>query len=247
MTLNPKLLLPIFMTFLFCLSNTFAADEDSINAALTGKPHSGGYNPHGKLAPEQLINVALQHMQEGRPNEALHELDRGVMQYPDHAELFSVRGSLMLQMGRVSDALRDFESALVITPDDAKTLTNRAQAYRQFGRIQEALSDLDHALALNPDLVAAHFNRGSIYYSSSEFDKALADFETCIAIDPHTPAPYFNRASTHYVLGNRTAAIKDMQRFLELAEQSEWKKTATDLIEQWQTEASQPQSKAPNS
>ena len=246
-TLTRNFLLSVAVTLLLCLSSTFAADEDSINAALTGKPHSGGYNPHGKLAPEQLIHVALRHMQEGRPKDALNELDRGVVRYPDNAELLAVRGSLLLQLGRISDALRDFEAALAIDPDDAKTLINRSQAYRQFGRIQEALIDLDHALALNPDLVAAHFNRGSIYYSSSEFDKALADFEACIAIDPHDPAPYFNRASTHYVLGDRTDAIKDMQHFLELTDQSEWKKTAEELIEQWLTEVSRPRSQAPNS
>jgi tetratricopeptide (TPR) repeat protein len=247
MTLTPKLLLAIFVALMFCQASAHASEADSINAALTGKPHSGGYNPHGNLAPEQLIHVALRHMHEGRPNEALNELDRGVMQHPDNGELLSVRGSLLLQLGRISDALRDFEAALAIDPDDAETLINRSQAYRQFGRIQEALTDLDHALAFNPDLVAAHFNRGSIYYSSSEFHKALEDFKACIAIDPHDPAPYFNRASTHYALGDRTDAIEDMQHFLELADQSEWKKTAEALIEQWRAEVSKPRSQAPNS
>ena len=215
------------------ISMTMAAGQDPVTSSMTGKPHSGGYNPHAALEPEKLIHVALQHMQEGRPNEALHELDRGIVQYKTHAELFSIRGSLYLQLGRLSDALRDLESSLAIKPDDPKTLTNRAQAYRQFGRIEEALRDLDKALALDPDLMPARFNRGSIYYSSSEFTRALADFEHCIALDPHAPAPYFNRASTYDALGRRDAAIKDIERFLELADKQEWKQVAEDLLNQW--------------
>lgn len=214
-------------------SSAVAAGKDPVTSSMTGKPHSGGYNPHATLEPEQLITVALQHMQEGRPNEALHELDRGVIQYKTNAEILSVRGSLYLQMGRLTDALRDLESSIANNPDDAKTLSNRAQAYRQFGRIEEALKDLNKALTLEPDLIPAYFNRGSIYYSSSDFDKALADFEQCIALDPHTAAPYFNRASTYDALGQHDAAIKDLERFLELVDNAEWRKVAEDLLKQW--------------
>ncbi len=223
------------------VSNAVAAGQDAVTSSMIGKPHSGGYNPHATLDPEQLINVALQHMQEGRPNEALHELDRGIVQFKTNAELFSIRGSLYLQMGRLSDALRDLESSLAINPDDPKTLTNRAQAYRQFGRIEEALKDLNKALTLDPDLIPAYFNRGSIYYSSSDFDLALADFEQCIALDPHAPAPYFNRASTYDALGQRDEAIKDIERFLELVDRDEWKKVAEDLLKQWREGEAPPQ------
>jgi tetratricopeptide (TPR) repeat protein len=189
----PKLLVLLLSAGAITLhcSSTPAFEADPINSALTGKRHSGGYNPHGKLPPDQLINVPLQHLQEGRPNDALHELDRGIVQYGTHAELFSVRGSLLLQMGRISEALRDFESALAINPDDPTTLTNRAETYRQLCRIEEALKDLDRTLTLNPDLHAARFNRGSIYYTSNKFDKAQVDFEQCIAIEPPCPGTLF--------------------------------------------------------
>ena len=215
------------------ISTAQAAEQDPVASSMTGKPHSGGYNPHATLDPEQLITVALQHMQEGRPNEALHELDRGIVQFKTNAELFSIRASLYLQMGRLTDALRDLESSLAIRPDDAKTLSNRAQAYRQFGRIEEALGDLNKAIALDPDLIPAYFNRGSIHYSSSDFEKALADFEQCIALDPHAPAPYFNRGSTYDALGQRDAAVKDIERFLELIDNEQWRKVAQELLEKW--------------
>ena len=53
-------------------------------------------------------------------------------------------------------------------------------------------------------------------------------------IDPHNAGPYFNRASAEDALGNRTAAIADMQRFLELANDEEWRETGQRLLDDWQ-------------
>ena len=81
----------------------------------------------------------------------------------------------------------------------------------------------------------ARFNRGALLYAQGEFDKALVDFEHCIAVDPHSPAPYFNRASTYWELGRSEEAVADLQRFLDLADNAEWKKAAEDLMQNWKT------------
>jgi tetratricopeptide (TPR) repeat protein len=198
-----------------------------------GRPH-GQHDPHSKLSAEQQINVALQHQAEGRPELALATLDQAIGRYPQNARLLAVRGSLYLQQGRVTEALKDLEVAVSLDPDDASALVNRAQAYRQFGRIGEALADLDRALALQPDLLPARFNRGAIRYSSGEFVAALEDFDYCVALDPHDAAPYFNRAATRDALGDRPGAVTDLERFLQLTENPQWRDTASDLLAQWQ-------------
>jgi tetratricopeptide (TPR) repeat protein len=198
-----------------------------------GRPH-GQHDPHSKLSAEQQINVALQHQAEGRPELALGTLDQAIGRYPRNARLHAVRGSLYLEQGRVTEALKDLEVALSIDPDDASALVNRAQAYRQFGRIGEALADLDRALELQPDLLPARFNRGAIRYSSGEFEAALEDFDYCVALDPHDAAPYFNRAATRDALGDRAGAVNDLERFLQLADNPQWRDAASELLAQWQ-------------
>jgi len=198
-----------------------------------GRPH-GQHDPHSKLSAEQQISVALQHQAEGRPELALATLDQAIGRYPQNARLLAVRGSLYLEQGRVTEALKDLEVAVSLDPDDASALVNRAQAYRQFGRIGEALADLDRALELLPDLLPARFNRGAIRYSSGEFEAALEDFDYCVALDPHDAAPYFNRAATRDAMGDRTGAVTDLQRFLQLTDNPQWRDTASDLLAQWQ-------------
>ena len=198
-----------------------------------GRPHASSADPHQQLPPEKLLQVALQHKQEGRPHEALSTLSMAIARYPDNAQLYSVRGSLYLEQHRFSLALQDLERSLALEPDDPAALTNRAQAYRQFGRGKEAMRDLDRAVALNPDLIPALFNRGVLRYSQGDLAGAREDFDRCIAVDPHMPAPYFNRAAILDALGDRPAAVADIERFIQIAGNDAWKKQAEDLLKFW--------------
>ena len=207
-------------------------------------PH-GAYDPHATLTLEKHIQVALQHKQEGRLNEAMRTLTMAILQHGDNKELYAVRGSIYLEQGQATEALGDIEKALKIDPDDSELLTNRAQVYRQFGQIQQALADLNRAIELNPELVAARFNRGAIYYSSEEFEQALHDFDQCIATDPHTAAPYFNRASANHALGDVAAARADLERFIQLSENEQWKATARELLQRWDATENEQNTAAP--
>ena len=197
-------------------------------------PHSPK-DPHAALTPEQHARVALQHLAEGRAALAMDTLNQAIDRYPEADQLYGIRGSLWLEQDNVAAALADLESAVRLAPDNPLHLTNRAQAYRKFDRISEALADLNRAIELDADLLSARFNRGALNFSQGDFDTALADFDRCIAVDPHAAAPYFNRAAVYDALGKRAEAIADLQRFLEIAPSEEWKQTATELIEQWQS------------
>lgn len=215
------------------------SSEDAVSAdpvlpsiITPGRPH-GQRDPHGQLSVDKQIQIALQHKKEGRPHEAINTLSNALMRHENNAQLYAVRGSLYLEQGQVSDALRDLEAALRLNPTDASALTNRAQAYRGFGRMNEALADLDRAVELDPDLIAARFNRGAMLYEKDEMGKALTDFNHCIAVDPHAPGPYFNRAAVYDAMGKRLEAVADLERFMELTDNENWKKSAQDILKAW--------------
>lgn len=198
-------------------------------------PHGSG-DPHAKLGPEKLVKVALQHLSEGRREEAMKTLNSGIEAYPDNPKLRGVRGSIYLQHKEFSEALGDFEAGLKAKPDDVLLLVNRAQAYRSFNRMTEALADLDKAVELQPDLVAARFNRGALYVSMRRFKEARADFEHCIGVNPHEAAPRFNLAITLAELGNPKEAIVEMERFIQVAQNDNWKKVAQKQLDVWRQE-----------
>ena len=209
-----------------------ASDKINGGAGMRAGPH-GAYDPHVKLGPDKLAQVALKHRAEGRHELALQTLNQAISQHRGNANLHGVRGSILLEQGKTTAALKDLEVSISLDKNNPATLTNRAQAYRQFGRIKESLADLDQAIKLDPNMLAARFNRGAIHYSSGDYKKALVDFDQCIAIDPHTAAPYFNRAAVNDALGKRKDAIKDLDRFIGLADNKNWKETARELKKKW--------------
>ncbi len=208
--------------------------KDSRSDLKRSGPHGGGHDPHANLTPEKHAQVALQHLEEGRPALAMETLDMAIEGYPDSAALRGVRGSLLLQEGRSAAALADLNKAVELDPHNPMVLTNRAQAYRNFDRIDEAMADLDSAIELDSGFMAARFNRGSLAFEAGKYARALADFDACVAADPESAAPYFNRASVHDAMGNRELAIADLKRFLEIAPSEEWKDTARGLLQQWE-------------
>lgn len=201
--------------------------------SLSGNERHLAPDPHAKLGSEQHIAVALQHAEEGRMAEALDVLTRAIAANPDDASLIGTRGSLLLSQDRVFDALVDLEQAVTLAPDNALLLVNRSQAYRQFNRLQEAMADLDRAVVLSPKLVPARFNRGALLYAEAKYKEAIADFDVCIQAAPETAGPYFNRAVTRDALGDQAGAVDDMNKFIELADDPEWKQVAQDTIADW--------------
>ena len=204
-------------------------------SSLSGDKDHAGPNPHAKLTPAQHIAVAQQHVNEGRMREALDILTRAMLESPDNADLIGTRGSMLLAQNKVYDALVDLEKAVTLAPENPLLLINRSQAYRKFNRLEEAMKDLNRAVSINPELVAARFNRGTLLYGEGKYSEALADFDFCIQAAPDTAGPYFNRAVTREATGDQAGAVSDMNRFLELSDNPEWNKVASETLASWKS------------
>ncbi len=200
---------------------------------VTPKGPHGSTNPHYNLPPDKLLLVALQHLAEGRPAEAMRTLNMAIARHPDDYKLRGVRASLYLQHRQYAKALADLEVALKQHPDDPLLLVNRAQAYRGFKRIKEALDDLDHAIRIKPDFVGALFNRGALLFEQKRYKEALADFEKVAALNPHLPAARFNIAVTYDALGKRKLAMKELEDFLKVAKHKGWIAVAQKQLNNW--------------
>ena len=212
-------------------------------AAMPMTPYPGAHNPrnpHMNLPPGKLLLVALQHLSEGRGDEAMKTLNFALRRYPDDVKLRGVRASLHLRHKRYAAALADLEVALKHSPDDPLLLVNRAQAYRGFKRNAEALADLDHALKQKPGFIGALFNRGALLFEMKKYDAALKDFEKVAALDPHLPAARFNIAMTLDALGRRREAMKELEDFLKVAKHAGWRAVATRQLNNWRREAGLP-------
>ena len=96
------------------------------------------------------------------------------------------------------------------------------------GAVQRALRRLaDHGVTIHEAIPAAAPAAGDLA-------GARTDFDHCIAVDPHLPAPYFNRAAVLDALGERPAAVEDIERFLQVSDNEAWRQQAQQLLDVWQ-------------
>ncbi len=71
---------------------TQSGAADYASAARQG-PHGAAYDPHVNLTPDKHVQVALQHLAEGRAPLAMETLNTAIETYPENAGLRGVRGS----------------------------------------------------------------------------------------------------------------------------------------------------------
>ena len=58
--------------------------------------------------------------------------------------------------------------------------------------------------------------RGNAFSGKKEYDKAIADFTKAIEIDPNYALAYFGRGLAYKLTANRTWAIDDLSKCIEL-------------------------------
>lgn len=209
------------------------ATGPAIKIPVTPQGPHGKTNPHARLGTDKLVKIALQHLAEGRPQEAMRVLNESLVSHPGDHRLRGVRASLYLRDKKYAAALTDLEVALKSKPDDPLLLINRAQVFRGFRRNKEALADLDKAIRVAPVLTGAWFNRGALNFELRNYDQAKADFEKCIELEPHLASARFNLAVTLDAQGKRKQAIAELEQFLKINTKESWKQVAQKQLDNW--------------
>jgi tetratricopeptide (TPR) repeat protein len=133
-------------------------------ALLAGAPAAAGAHPgpHERIAALTLVlernpgdagawvELAAEHLADGRPDEALRDLDRAESLAPDLADVPRVRGEALLALGRAAEAEASLARALERAPGSADAYRLRARARLALGRPQDAAADFARCVDLSP-------------------------------------------------------------------------------------------------
>ncbi len=188
------------------------------------------YKPVTKKEQKDILDKKDINPEDRKKLENLLQL---IEDHPQSAKLYAERASIYVQLKEITAALHDITMAVDLDPNNPDYRTNRAQLLRQFKKNKEALEELNKAIEINPKHLGALFNRGALYFNTNKFDKALEDFTACINAKPKVAPPYFNRAFTYEQLHDFKKAKEDLQKFVKLTDNPEWKKLATEKLDEW--------------
>lgn len=103
-----------------------------------------------QITPEEAIEDADYHEENGELDVAIHVLRQAVNETPDHPKLHALLGRVMYLAGQQKAAITQFDIALAIKPDAPSTLYFRARAKCKSKLYDEALVDYEAVLRLQP-------------------------------------------------------------------------------------------------
>ena len=178
----------------------------------------GRYNAYESLA--QALH------DEGRPDEAIEQLDRAIARKPDHAALYRDRATIRLERegdlppAALAAVLADLAEAGRREPPGSRAAADdhlrRAQLLARLGRPAEALNDADAALAIAPDLGAAYQVRALALLDLGRHEEVIRTCTSASAAGPPTAELLELRGLAHVGLGDFGGAVDDYTLALAL-------------------------------
>jgi predicted O-linked N-acetylglucosamine transferase (SPINDLY family) len=141
---------------------------------------------------QQAFDLAVQHHQAGRLNEA-ESLYRQILAVePRHAESLHHLGVLARQMGRSDIAVDLIRQAIVIDPLNPDAHYNLGTALGDLGQLDHAIAAYRQAIALQPAFSAAFNNLGLALCKQGQRDEAATAYAQAILLQPDFAAAYYN-------------------------------------------------------
>jgi predicted O-linked N-acetylglucosamine transferase (SPINDLY family) len=158
-----------------------------------------------QTALDEAVQVALQHHQAGRLQQAVEIYQQVLQIQPGHADALHLLGVIAHQDGQHALALDLISRAIQVAPSIALYYSNVAPVLLALEQKNEALACYLKVVELQPGHVEALNNIGHLLQQLGRVDEAVSYYQRAITIKP-------DYAEAHYNLG---IALRNQRRFAE--------------------------------
>jgi tetratricopeptide (TPR) repeat protein len=171
---------------------------------------------------EKLIESAAEKSGKDNYKGAIADITAAINLAPNRADLYETRASYRELARDSSGALADLDKAIELEPKNGYHFYIRSGTRRVAGDEKGSAADLTKALELfpanEPSRGNLHNLRGYSYQQLGEHQKAVDDYSMAIKLEAsefHADR-YRARADSYIALGNKAAAIKDLETAIAL-------------------------------
>jgi Flp pilus assembly protein TadD len=140
-----------------------------------------------EINPRANYNLGRIHLQRGRIEEALDELEKAVRLREDYYEAWLALSVAYLRNGEPVRSRKSFERAVQLEPDRVRGYLLYAQALREKGKGEQAIKVYKDALRLAPSDPRAYNGLGVTYAATGERRKALEIWKEGLENSPGSP------------------------------------------------------------
>lgn len=162
------------------------------------------------------LEIALQHHQAGRLEQAERLYEMVLKNEPDHPAALHSLGIIAYHNGRSEEAVSRINKAIAINPHIPQFHNNIGAILKSLGRSQQAIDSYRQAISLKPDYAEAYSNLASVLFLQGRYDDAVDICSRAIQIAPdHAPA-YNNMAAALHSQGKYAAAVEKSRQAIRL-------------------------------
>jgi protein O-GlcNAc transferase len=165
---------------------------------------------------QQLFDLALQHHQAGRLQDA-EQIYRQILAHePGHAGALHRVGLLAYHAGRYANAVQLIRQAIVFGLEDAEAYSNLGGALRAQGLLDEAIEAFRRTSVLRPGDPAAQINLGNSLVAGGRTDQAIVAYKRAIALRPGSVEAHNNLGNALMETGQLEEAVAAYRHALDL-------------------------------
>jgi tetratricopeptide (TPR) repeat protein/DNA-binding winged helix-turn-helix (wHTH) protein len=119
---------------------------------------------------------------EGRVDESIDVLKRGLLVDNQAKDLYNALGASYSVLGRHDDAIAMHRRYVELAPDEPNAHDSLGMSYQWSGEYEKAIAEYLSALQLNPGFEIAVFHLGNTYFQQGRYRKALEQYQHYIEL-----------------------------------------------------------------
>ena len=154
------------------------------------------------------MDQAHEFLSDGKPNDAISQLNTVVRQHPDYWPAH-------LQLARAYTIQRDFAKAetelkrvIEINPSSENAYYFLGYTELEQKHPEQARQAFSELLKLNPNSADAHAGQGAVFSFENKYSEALAEYQKTVQLEPEYQNVYYNTGLMQSKLGLYEDAIK---------------------------------------
>jgi protein O-GlcNAc transferase len=173
-------------------------------------------NPHPEMMPlQQSLDLALQHLQAGKLDQARDICQRVLGQHPNHPRALHISGKIAIQEGRLPQAVDLIRRTIAVQPSEPIFRNTLGMVLSMLGRTDEAVEAYRDLLKLKPHDAEAHNNLGNLLTISGRYTEAINAYRAALKLNPQMGLVNNNLGNVFQAMGLYEEAIEDYRTALK--------------------------------
>ncbi len=161
------------------------------------------------------LQVAIQHHQLGRLQEAGRIYQSVLSRNPNHPDALHLLGVVAHQLGQHQQAAQLISRAINLRSSAPAYYANLAEVWRALGQLDKAVECCRIALRLQPNYPEAANNLGLALLQNGNVAEAIEHFQAALRLRPDFAMAHNNLANALRTQGDSTAAIDHFRKAVE--------------------------------